>query len=412
MSHSAIALSGAQVFVGLDVHKETIRLAALHQRHFVFEQTIPTKNLDSLRKAVFKLAKRYGTVSCCYEAGGAGFRLQRLMSEWGIACVVIAPSLMPVRPGDRRKTDEYDARKLAEFHSNGQLTSVRVPTAEEESVSDLVRCRMAVKKEQVRARNRVVKFLNRKDVRCDVKAWTKEHITWLAELNLPNTADQLTLGFYLEHLEHVSQQLGKVDAAVLEISESEPYRESVALLRGFHSVQTLTAMVLLTQIGEIERFSSSRKVMSYVGLTPSMNMSGSSKNGSGSITKTGNSVCRHVLIQAAWNHVKSPRPEKSRRCLQKQEGLPGWAIEMADKARLRIHKRIHHLTDSRRRNVAIVAGARELIGFLSAALFRQALEKRARSTTAQQDLERLTEITSLPPGPLNPPEGELPCRRF
>jgi len=283
---------------------------------------------------------------------------------------------MPTRPGDRRKTDEYDARKLAEFFANGQLTSIRIPTEEEEAVSDLVRCRFATKKTQIKAKHRLVKFLAKKGKSCAAAAWTNDYLAWLSALSLDAVADNLTLTYYREHLEHVSKQLECIDASILAVSKEEPYSERVSLLRGFYAVDTLTAMVLVSQLGDIQRFRTPRQVMSYVGLTPSMNMSGGSKNRAGSITKTGNSHSRHVLVQAAWNYLKPVRETKSKALLEKQRDLPSWAVEIADTARERVRRKMWKIAERRGNRIAIPAGARELAGFLAAALMRLADVKR------------------------------------
>jgi transposase len=150
------------VYVGLDVHKLSISLAACCNSKLVFERTFATVDLTELRKALKKLKQLFGQVLVCYEASGCGFRLQRHITEWGYVCQNIAPSLIPTKPGDRRKCDKLDARKLAQYFEAGLLTPIHIPTVEQESVRDFVRCRFAVRKDVTRAKHRIVKMLDRK----------------------------------------------------------------------------------------------------------------------------------------------------------------------------------------------------------------------------------------------------------
>lgn len=353
------------VFVGLDVHKKTIVLCARFKGGVLLQRTfLPTK-LNDLRKALKKLAQS-GTVVCCYEASGAGFVLQRTISEWGHICHVIAPSLIPRKPGDRRKCDRLDAEKLAEYLSNDQLTMVHIPTVEEESARDLVRLRYAVRKDTTRAKHRIVKFLDRKGHHFPAKAWSQAHRKWVGEQQFAALTDRINLEHLLGMLISAEGRLQQIDKEIQSLAETPRYKEPVSWLMAFRGVNVLTAMVFVTELGDIRRFPSPRKLMAFLGLVPGVHQSGDSKRGRCSLTKAGNRYLRHVLTQAAWNYRKQPRNGIR---LKKQLALvPVDVQDHSWKAQRRIHKRLHHLADKRSWQIAIPAGARELACFLGATL--------------------------------------------
>lgn len=368
-----LTATAPRVFVGLDVHKKSIVLAARVERdqRWLLERTFCTGNLSKLRKALKKLSS-HGEVRCCYEASGAGYYLYRLMREWGFYCEVIAPSLIPTKSGDRRKCDRLDARKLCAYFDSGLLTAVSVPDAEREAVRGLVRCRRQMKEDIVRAKHQLNHFLHTKGlIYRDGQNWSKMHRAWLARQEYACSADQETFDFYFSTLEYRERRLEEIDKRIQEIAENHPeYRESVRLLRAYRGVGIYTAMVLLTELGDIRRFGSPSGLMSYVGLTPSVKQSGESGNKAGSITKAGSARCRHVLVQAAWNCAR--RPAKSALIRKRQEGLPAWVVEHSWHAQKRLHKRFKHLETTIGRSKAVVAVAREFVGFLGYALMRQA----------------------------------------
>ena len=352
------------VSIGLDVHKKTIYLAALLGKTWLLEKVFDTQDLGKLQKALKALAK-HGSLRACYEASGAGFQLHRLLTEWGIPCEVIAPSLIPVRPGEKKKCDRLDARKLAEYFASGLLTSVRIPSPKEEADRDLVRCRFSFRKDVTKTKHRVVKFLARKDRVYFSTAWTEMHRGWLDEQTFEIKSDELTYRHYLDQLRSLEAKLAEIDSEILELSKCEPYRDQVRVLRGFRGVDTLTAMVFLTELGDLNRFAAPRQLMAYLGLTPSVHQSGDTRR-DGSITKAGNSHIRHVLVQATWNYFGAVKVGK---LLQhRQKDLPAWAVELSSKAQKRLNKRLGHLAITRGKCVAVVAGARELACFLAGAL--------------------------------------------
>lgn len=372
-TNNQLSLTRPIVFVGLDVHKNTIALAArlAGKREWLAEKTFGTESLDKLVKFLRKLEKKHGHVSCCYEASGSGFVLYRLLQSQRFDCAVIAPSLIPTKAGDRRKNDRLDARNLCSYFEAGLLTQVCVPDEEREAVRGLVRCRQTMREDVSRVKRQISTFLRTKGriFREGKKNWTQKHFTWLNRLKFDCVADTETFNFYLSTLTYRMRRLEELDKKIVEYSEQEPYRETVRLLCGYRGVAVLTAMVLVTELGDIRRFSGPSQLMSYVGLTPSFFDSGEKKR-PGAITKAGSARCRHVLVQAAWNAER--RPTRSCQLRKRQEELPAWAIEHSWHAQQRLHKRFKHLEKTVGRPKAAVAVARELIGFLGYAMMRQA----------------------------------------
>lgn len=369
------SLTNPIVFVGLDVHKDSIVLAAhlSYSREWLLEKRFGTSDLSKLRKYRKKLSK-HGEVNCCYEASGAGFYLYRLLRTWGFHCEVIASTLIPRKPGEKKKCDRLDARKLSSYYEAGLLTYVSVPDAEREAVRAFVRCRQALREDVTRAKHQLIKFLDTKGlIYREGNNWTGKHRTWLNRQKFDNPLDKETFDFYYTNLETRERRLEEIDKRIHEISQSDEYRDQVHLLCGFRGIKTLSAMVLLTELGDITRFKSPKHLMSYVGLTPSVNQSGESGNRARSITKAGSARCRHVLVQAAWNNIR--KPVRSRELRERQEGLPAWAIEHSWNCQKRLYKRFHHLELRTSRPKAAVAIARELIGFLGWALYEFARNK-------------------------------------
>jgi transposase len=361
-------VSEAKIYVGMDVHKDSISLAALLPGRDHHEPVVRLEHdLRKVRRYMDRLAKQ-GEIRACYEASGAGFVLQRAMVEWGYSCEVIAPSMIPRRPGDRRKNDVRDAIELARLYRSGDLVPVRIPSEADEKVRDLVRCRQAMQKNLIAARHQVTKFLTRRNVFYPGKSrWTAGHMKWLAELRSAlEGPDKIVFDEYLSHVEYV---LGRRDALdrEIELQAGLPtYKERVDRLRCFYAVDVLTAMVLLTEIGDFGRFRSPLQLMGFIGLVPREYSSGE-KERRGSITKSGNSRVRHVLVQAAWNLGKVPRKpglELSRR----REGQPAHVVAHAIKARKRLHERFSKLTFRKGRPIAAVAVAREFAGFIWAVM--------------------------------------------
>jgi transposase len=354
--------------VGLDVHKRSIAISVRWPGVVEPEErTIPHET-----RAVGRWVRRMkrearGRILCAYEAGPCGYGLQRALLAEGLDCQVIAPSLIPRKPGERVKTDRRDARKLGELLAGGQLTEVHPPTAEAESVRDLCRAREDAKEDQTRARHRLSKFLLRRGlVWGRGKAWSQAHQRWLRGLRLDHPADQATFDAYCLALDQTQERLRVLEAQLTEWSQAEPYATPVAWLRCFHGIDTTTAMTLVTELHDFRRFRKPRQLMAYLGLVPSEHSSGD-RTQRGGITKTGNGHARRVLVESAWHYRHPPRVSATLR--KRREGQPTRVIALADRAHQRLSRRYRRMTArGKPHNKVVVAVARELVGFLWAAL--------------------------------------------
>jgi len=356
-------------YVGLDAHMETIHAAILlpGSEDSVLDSFANTP--DGLRRFARRLKKRApGPIESCYEAGPLGFGLQRSLIALGLDDVVIAPSLIPKKPGERIKTDRRDARKLADLFRAGLLTQVHPPSPEQEAVRDLCRAREAAKDDQKRGRHRLSKFLLRRGVRWTVgrKAWTRAHQEWLRGRHLPHPADRAILDDHLLALEQLEGRLCAFDEQIEALAAQEPYVEPVGHLRCFRGIDTLTALSIITELHDVQRFASPRQLMAYLGLVPSERSSGGVEK-RGALTKTGNRRVRRLLIEAAWHYRH--RPAVGYRLKKRREGQPARVIAIADRAQQRLHRRYRRLLErGKPHNKAVAAVGRELVGFVWAAL--------------------------------------------
>jgi transposase len=355
-------------FVGLDAHKETIFVSMLPAgRKAPIEWQLPN-GPQAARKLARRLEREaVGEVRACYEAGPCGYALQRQLDKQGIRCDVVAPSLIPVKPGDRIKTDRRDAKKLAEMLRADLLTVVRPPTEAEEAVRDLCRCREDAKHDETRARNRLMKFLLRQGrIYGDGCAWTQRYERWLRSQRFDNPVEQAVFDEYLLVVEQRQERVIAIEEKLGQIAVEEPYREPVAHLRCFRGIDTVTAMTLVAELHDIRRFKSPRELMAYLGLVPSEHSS-SDKHRRGSITKAGNSHARRVLVETSWQYRHKPAVGKSLRA--RRRGQPPQIIAIADRAMSRLNRRYWALTmRGKPHNVATIAVARELVGFIWSAL--------------------------------------------
>lgn len=352
-------------FVGLDVHKKSIVGAILPPGKEKPEELGKINNEPSaVKRLVKKLKKRSdGPIVACYEAGACGYDLQRMLTSLGIQCIVVAPSLIPSKPGDHIKTDRRDARNLAKYLRAGLLTEVRPPTPEEEAVRDLTRAREDAKKDQLRARHRLSKFLLRHGhVYQGGKQWTARHKLWLNKQQFTYPSEKSVFRDYTLALDQIAARIEEIGQDLMEIAESPKYAEKVGWLRCFRGIDTIIAITILAELHDFRRFSSPRALMSYLGLTPS-EYSSDEKKKRGGITKAGNSHVRRMLIQAAWSYRHQPRV--SRQLAKRRQGQPGRVIAIADKAQQRLNRRYQRLkARQKHHNIIIVAVARELIGFI------------------------------------------------
>jgi transposase len=324
-------------------------------------------NDPKLLRRLFERLTREGPVAACYEAGVSGYDLYRQLTGLGVDCQVIAPALTPRRPGQRIKTDKRDARKLVRLFRAGELTAIHIPSEAEEGVRDFLRCREDVRRDVGRWRHRVVKFLDRHGRRYLAgRNWTGRHWTWLRSQHFEVAALQRTLEVSLFTLEQALARLAELDREIEALAQAAPYREPVGWLRCFRGVDTLGAMILLAEIGDFRRFQRPRELMAYLGLVPSEYSSGDRER-RGALTKAGNTHARRVLVEAAWHYRH--RPGLGRALTRRSQGQPATCLSHAWRAQHRLHRRYRHLVGhGKRPPVAVAAVARELVGFIWAAM--------------------------------------------
>ena len=360
-------MAQSTTIVAFDQHAQSV-VAAVWPRGTREPVLHPLPNdLDTLSRFVKRL-QRQGPVQCCYEAGPCGFALHRALTREGIPCDVIASSLIPRRSGDRVKTDRRDARQLAVLYRAGALTVIRVPHEEEEAVRDLLRCREDAQADMVRARHRLSKFLLRHDRRFTgtKRAWGTRHREWLRGLRWPLPAMTQTGAAYLRAVEEAEARVAALEGDLAAYVDAPPFAEAVCRLRCFKGVADLTALTLAAELGDVRRFARAPQLMAFVGLVPSEHSSGS-RRGRGSITKTGNSHVRRVLVEAAWHYRHTPHV--GRGLAARQRHASPALIQQAWAAQYRLHRTYRRLlARGRPHNVAVTAVARELTGFVWAAL--------------------------------------------
>jgi transposase len=371
-------------FVGLDVHAETIAVAVAESGGEVRSLGMIPNKLESVRKIVGKLGPA-GQLKCCYEAGPTGYVLYWQLTQLGVACEVIAPTLVPTKAGDRVKTDRRDAEKLARCYRAGELTAVWVPDAAHEALRDLVRAREAAKKDQLRARHRLGKFLlrhGRRPTGCG-KAWTKKYLEWIkVQVRFDQPALEATLAHYLHEVEHAAEQILKLEQAIDEaVAQADPeIRSVIEALQSLRGVAQMTAATIVCELGSLSRFESPRQLMGYSGLVSREHSSGN-RIQRGAITKTGNAHLRRVLVEAAWAYQHRPNVTGFLLRRQKSLALSDEVKQMAWKAQHRLHKRYQAFSArGKNKNQIVTALGRELLGFVWAiAVHTEAQNKLAKA---------------------------------
>ena len=356
--------------VGLDVHKKFVNVALIPDRApKVTEQWQVTNETRSLKKLVKQLKKlSTAPIVAVYEAGPCGYDFLRQITALDVDCRVIAPSLIPKKPGERIKTNRRDAAKLAMMFRAGLLTEIQPPRPEDEAARDLTRAREDAKQDLMSARHRLSKLLLRHGfVYRNGKHWTFKHRAWLKQIRFEAVPTQQVFDTYLLAIEQIEERVAQLGSHIEALANSETYAEQVGWLRCLRGVDTITAMVILTELHDFRRFTSARELMSYLGMTPSEYSSGE-RSRKGSITKAGNCHVRRALVESAWSyrHRPSVRGELKRR----RQGQPAAVIAIADRAQQRLHSRYYKLKEGYHKphNVTIVAVARELVGFIWAVL--------------------------------------------
>jgi transposase len=371
-------------WVGLDVHAETIAVAVAEKNGEVRSLGTIANRPEAIRAMVKKLG-RPESLRACYEAGPTGYVIYWLLASLGVKCEVVAPTLIPTKAGDRVKTDRRDAEKLARLYRSGELTAVWVPSAEHEALRDLVRAREAAKADQLRARHRLQKFLLRHGRRppAGVRAWTLGHLAWVrSQVHFEQVAQEATLLDYVAEVDHASERIQRlekgIDAAVLELpAKMRAVIDGLQVLRG---VAKLGAVTIVSELGEISRFSKARQLMAYSGAVPSEHSSGE-RTRRGGITKTGNAHLRRVLTEAAWSY--RARPSLGPALRKRQEGQSERVKEIAWKAQHRLHGVFWRMLGKGKASQKVVtAVSRQLIGFVWAIGVEIEREFRAATTAA------------------------------
>lgn len=357
-------------YVGVDYHLNTVSVAVMVESENDFLETIHMRNDDKMiRKYFKKLSKEYD-LRICYEASSSGYVFQRKVTAWGYHCEIIAPSMIPRRPGDRRKNDFRDARNLAQNYRAGMLTVVHPPSREEESIRSVVRCRFALKEAAKRAKHQINTFVLAQGHHWSKSKWGSQHRSWLTKIGgLLDSHLQIVLDEHLGHLNYLESRIERLEQEIEQIAQSDIYAPSVKKLCAFKGIAPLSAMLLISEITDFRRFGSPGALMGFLGLVPSEDTSGDNQKG-GSITKAGNPRCRTQIIESVQHYVKRPLiGSKMKEDLAK---VDAHSANIAVKCMYRLHKRFWALTmKGKIRNVAITAIGREFVGFIWAMMQRE-----------------------------------------
>jgi transposase len=356
-----------KLYLGLDVHKDSITIAiAVEGRNGEVRLYGTISNdLQALEKALRKICQAHGgaRLEVCYEAGPCGFGIARRLAQLKVACTVVAPSLLPQRSGDRVKTDKRDARKLARLLRAGELTAIYIPESTDEAIRDLCRARTDAVDDRRRSRHRLKGFLLRHGYRYQGKsAWSAAHERYLRELVLPHPAMKVILEEYLQAIAAAGERIERCEVGMGDLLEKWRLGPAVRALMAMKGFQTVAAMILVSELGEVHRFTHPRQVMAYLGLVPTENSS-SDKRRQGRITKCGNAHVRWLLVECA-QHYATP-PKVSQHLSRRQQGQPREVCAISWRAQNRLYHRYNRLLGRRlQRNKAMVAIARELCGFI------------------------------------------------
>lgn len=352
-------------FVGLDVSKEKIAVAIADQGR---EKPRYYGMIPNTPEAIRKLVKKLGepeNLKVCYEAGPTGYPLYRLFLGMGIECDVIAPGLVPQMPGDRVKTDKRDAVRLAQLFRSGELTSVYVPTEEDEALRDLVRAREDMTEDGLRIKHRITKLLLRYDIRPPEKVgrnWSARYREWIYTLKFEHSPLRVAFTEYLQSLHEVEQRLKRIEEEIETQATEGVHAPMIQALQCLRGVAVITATSLVAEIGSFKRFRTPKQFMAYLGLVPSESSSGSLRR-QGKITKTGNKHARRLLIESSWSYRYLPAVQGKLK--RRQSGQPSSIQSISWKAQQRLHKKYFRLLSrGKASNTAVTAVARELAGFI------------------------------------------------
>lgn len=352
-------------FIGMDVHKKSIAIAVADEGRDSEVRgygTIPN-TFDALAKVIRKLLADGSELRFVYEAGPTGYGLYRHLNGNGFNCVVVAPSLIPKKSGNRIKNDRRDSIMLARLFRAGELTAIHIPHPEDEAMRDLTRAREDAKISERKAKQRLSGFLLRNGFIYSGKTqWSKAHFNWIAALKMEHPSQQLALQEYVDAIHESTLRVERFIVSIRELLPQWRWAPVVAALQSLRGVSMLTAVITVAELGDLSRFENPVALMSYLGAVPSEQSSGETVQ-RGGITKTGNGHVRRVLVEAAWAYRLPAR--KTRCLLKRQEGLSQSIIDIAWKAQVRLCSRYRHLmAKGKTKQVVVTAIARELAGFI------------------------------------------------
>jgi len=353
------------LYVGMDVHKKSIDVAITDERANGQVRSYGKMDgtLEALDKLIRKLKSNASDLHFVYEAGPCGYPIYRHLISKGHRCSVVAPSLIPRRSGDRIKTDRRDALNLVRLFRAGELTSIYVPTSEDEAMRDLLRCRVDIRRIERKTRQQLLSFLLRHGLHYPGKKnWTKGHMNWLADIKLAHRAQQIVLQEYIDAANECARRIQRITEQIQGLVSQWSRAPFVRAYQALRGVSLIVATTVVSEIGDMNRFKNPKQLMAYLGLVPSEHSSGN-RIRRGSITKTGNSHVRRVLIEAAWTY--NLRARKTKIILKRQQGLDDRICEISWKAQLRLCNKYRRLfARGKSKQVITTAIARELSAFI------------------------------------------------
>ena len=352
-------------FVGMDVHQNTISIAFADDgpegevRLYGRIKNTP----EAIDKVIRKLVSTGAELHFVYEAGPCGFGLYRHLTGNGFRCIVAAPSMVPKKSGVRIKNDTRDAIALARLLRAGELTPIYVPDTEDEAMRDLTRARNDARIAAQKAKQRLHSFLLRNEfIYHGTKKWTKAHYNWLAQLKMNHPAQQVAFQEYIDAVNECTQRMARLDEQIAKAAEEWRWVPTVKALQALRGVSLLTAVNMVAEVGDFNRFDNPKELMSYLGLVPSEHSSGT-RIRRGGITKTGNSHARRICVESAWSYRYQARVTQYLR--KRHEGLPQDILRIAWKAQIRLCTRFRRLrARGKATQVVVVAIARELVAFM------------------------------------------------
>jgi transposase len=349
----------------MDVHKESIDISVAEdgRQGEVRRYGVIAGDLEGLAKVVRTLRAPDRVLHFVYEAGPCGFGIHRYLRSQGEDCVVVNPSSMPKRSGDRIKTDRRDGEALARLHRAGELTAIYIPTADDEALRDLVRAREDAVGLCTQAKHRLKAFLLRQGRRYPGRAgWTRPYRRWLADLSFPRAPQHIALQEYRDTIDETERRVERLTDQLRQLTPAWRWAPVVEALQALRGVSFVTAVGIVAEVGDIRRFHHPRELMAYLGLVPSEHSSGPSVR-RGGITKAGNPHARRLLAEAAWAYQGIPRI--GRQMLYRQEALPKSVCAIAWKAQLRLTARFRRLVARGKAKPKVATAiARELTGFI------------------------------------------------